>query len=1149
MATYSSAITAKYKKYLNPDETIEFSLSNPFTITDDYQIDSIEVTMNSIVNMSEGNKEQKISVNLSLDSTYICNKSFDFKYSGTSLYFYESNLSASTQSALINDEISHVDITNNGSYALTCSSLGNGTVKVNYSKKETAPGTPTNVQLESNDVAPNSNVKLEWTSGGNGTSSSVTYYIYGGPSTYTTTNTYYTVPSSSDNGGTYTYYVKAYGSNGRWSGSSSSVTLTTTWNNPSKPSSVGFKVNDASVAITPIYIGSNDSPKVVLDWNDTSEPTNNPFTGYNVFLGNNSTPVNENLLSSSEFILSEKVAGTYTVQAMGTHGNSTKSNGAVLNIISAPTKPTITSSFTKVANNPTFLWNSVTLSNASINYQVCYTVDGIKSQWIDNGASTSYTLNLDNVGIKNDTKFTFTVRARAKATHGGYTYSEEATTDSITRAASFIFPPILWTECYGVDENDQALQNVDIYPYGYNRCKLSWNSVSTSTTGAIVKYNINYKIGENDKWNVIASNITSTSKILDLSSIAEGSSIIFQLEVNDGTASDNDSRTLTYKKLIKPSISELSVLNIRKTTIEPKFTWNNGDSSQSSFNYEIYLIYNNKEAVYYSDSFNYNDGKTLQKELFINLADGANSNSNEMIRALYNDVKGDIANGVLGLAKPTGFVKVVMYNSIFKDCKNTLTKEFIFDFSTTDLTPPTTFSIANNAKWINPNINFSYKFDEAKWTDALGNSSNQIGGKIVYSIEGNNQIKTYEIANKDYSDIVLTANDDLDLLYVLTTKVIYADHTVTASEKIRASSCIARWSSTDNISLANVSKLEGKIKGEIVLPAFLCGSKRYPGENVQSVSYEIYNNDDATTVLWSGNLNLNSITNFTKNINIPFDFISELENFSLYGIATFKNTNNNLIKKTSSSYLLRGVGVPLAIRKGRIGINVDSNFNKEEDTTKNSALYITSSSDTASILELSAGSNSINPYFINFLKGNEDYGKIFFNESDSLLHCDKWYYPVTTVNGRTGDITLTASDVKARPDTWIPATSDIVSAGTGISISGKTIAWSPTAGNGINISGNTISNTGVTAIASGTSNGIIRVTTGGNTTDVTVVQGLGTMAYASTDTYLPKSGGTLTDTLTGTTINATIFGGNAIRYGDSTPSNPVVGQIWLKPKR
>ena len=65
-----------------------------------------------------------------------------------------------------------------------------------------------------------------------------------------------------------------------------------------------------------------------------------------------------------------------------------------------------------------------------------------------------------------------------------------------------------------------------------------------------------------------------------------------------------------------------------------------------------------------------------------------------------------------------------------------------------------------------------------------------------------------------------------------------------------------------------------------------------------------------------------------------------------------------------------------------------------------------------------------------------------------------------------------------------------------------------TGANGITLSGTTFSNSGVRAIATGTTNGTINVNTNGSTANV-VVKGLGDRAFDSTS-YLPLAGGTLT---------------------------------------
>lgn len=46
-------------------------------------------------------------------------------------------------------------------------------------------------------------------------------------------------------------------------------------------------------------------------------------------------------------------------------------------------------------------------------------------------------------------------------------------------------------------------------------------------------------------------------------------------------------------------------------------------------------------------------------------------------------------------------------------------------------------------------------------------------------------------------------------------------------------------------------------------------------------------------------------------------------------------------------------------------------------------------------------------------------------EGDYALRSDIPSVPVKSVNGKTGAVSLTASDVKARPDTWMPSASDV----------------------------------------------------------------------------------------------------------------------------
>lgn len=126
--------------------------------------------------------------------------------------------------------------------------------------------------------------------------------------------------------------------------------------------------------------------------------------------------------------------------------------------------------------------------------------------------------------------------------------------------------------------------------------------------------------------------------------------------------------------------------------------------------------------------------------------------------------------------------------------------------------------------------------------------------------------------------------------------------------------------------------------------------------------------------------------------------------------------------------------------------------------------------------------------------------------------------------------------------------------GKSVSSTAKLTDTTYSAGAGITLSGTTFSNSGVRSIATGSSNGTISVNTGGTTADV-AIKGLGSNAYTSTS-YLPLSGGTISDTVTlnctpGITVNRSSgvpyirFGKDASTiYGEIGCNSDGVPQIW-----
>ena len=100
-----------------------------------------------------------------------------------------------------------------------------------------------------------------------------------------------------------------------------------------------------------------------------------------------------------------------------------------------------------------------------------------------------------------------------------------------------------------------------------------------------------------------------------------------------------------------------------------------------------------------------------------------------------------------------------------------------------------------------------------------------------------------------------------------------------------------------------------------------------------------------------------------------------------------------------------------------------------------------------------------------------------------------------------------------------------------------------TAGDGLSLSGTTFSNNGVRSIATGTTNGTISVNTNGNISNIEVY-GLKSAAYTNssdyaaashTHSYLPLSGGTMTNTNVVTNLNADLLDGYHVNTNSSTP--------------
>ena len=972
---------------------------------------------------------------------------------------------------------------NGYSYALR-GTTGSGTLTITYEENITAITPPPTVTASASSIAPGGTVTIEWSGAEHGINNNITGYKLQGVYNNGSTDVWVEfdeISSSSlrgsatltlPNSGTYTIFVYARNSaDGEFSVSNTGyATVRTEVTNPGKPTN--FKINGNT---STVYIGNTGSPAISFTWTaPTDTGINNSIASYTIYkdsvavkTGITTTSLSNLYTTSTD--ASSKV-GTYYVKVLGTVQGSANSSNVQVALISSPTTPTITSTIpSSTTSDISLKWSIGTAPKGStVTYTVAYTPSGGTKTTLKTGLTTNtYTFPISTVNANTD--FTITITAVATASGGG-TVSSTYTTSTITRVSSISFSNA-WINV--TNENNTA----NFPSYAYNKVILSWNA-ATSPDSTSFTYTIKYNLN-GGTWSTLTTTSNTSYTINTLSSIAsEGKRIGFYIIASDnyGQTAESDYKYIT--RMSKPIISKASVTDISYIGFTYNFTYSfSVDNENLICTYALGYngIYNNE--IIASKTLTTANGIVNESLSNLNtyLTSGKNLSTSTMLGALYQKV---IINKT---PKPLGSLTIKLASASIPDCYSETTINFNYNFITAAKNfSEGDFLVGTSTKrFYNEGDIISLYFNPISWKDATGST---LGANIIYTITGNNKtFNNEEIAPKTViNDTAPSTSEDIELPYTLQAQIVYADGTIGSTKTIGGKVFVARWTANDIIYLSSVSKTGNVISGHLILPSLLCGSSQYG--NVTGVNYSLYYVGETEAIENYNNIPVNDIDLIDKDISFNFINTSE-ESVSLYATATFINNSGNTITKTSTNYLLRAAGVPLAIRKGRIGINVDSSgFIVDNDNTRlNSALYIAASSDTAPILELSAGSNATNPVFINFLKGNTLFSNIYYNETQSLFHCDKWYYPVTSVNGQTGDITLSASDIKARPSTWMP-----------------------TAGDGISISGETISNSGIRTLTAttGDSNGQIKLTINGTSTNVSV-KGFST-------NYLPLSGGTIT---------------------------------------
>lgn len=250
-----------------------------------------------------------------------------------------------------------------GGQASGITQISNVYLHIDYTIPYTACTAPTSVSLSSNNVAPGASVTLSWSGAGAGNNNAITgYHIYRATSasgTYTHTYTVTTTATSgstavtapTSNGSSYYFKVYTIGTvSGYNSGASSYATLTCNYSTPTAPT--GITINGSSSA----YVAENET--ATLAWSGASAGTNNPITGYDIYVGGSLYSSQGADVSSLSIPAYSAGQHTWTVRTIGAYSSSGDSSGVNCYTYSSPTAPTTVS----VSNQTPAAGGTVTLS-------------------------------------------------------------------------------------------------------------------------------------------------------------------------------------------------------------------------------------------------------------------------------------------------------------------------------------------------------------------------------------------------------------------------------------------------------------------------------------------------------------------------------------------------------------------------------------------------------------------------------------------------------------------------------------------------------------------------------------------------------------------------------------------------------------------
>lgn len=668
--------------------------------------------------------------------------------------------------------------------------------------------------------------------------------------------------------------------------------------------------------VTALYIGTNNLPSSYsFSWTAASAGTNNPVSHYNIYRNNSSwwtgiTGTTATLNSSSS-----SVTGTYKVYAQPTvsgYGSSTSSNTVSINQIT--TVPSITFSQTYSGATSTDIslsWSAAsTVNNATVYYYIY-----LNSTLLTSTTATSYTFDITQVTAGSD--FTISVEPRYVMTNGSYTPGTKITTGTLTRVSTFDLPTTFWLACY--DSKNGFTSGV--YSYAHAAVTLNWAAVTASAAaGTSFTYVLEQQI-DGGAFSTIGTFSAPQAFTQDISSMTEGSILGYRMKITNNYGITAYSSTHTVTKVISPKLTSLATSDITYKNMGFSFAWEYGNLTATEdtqgLKYTIELEYNEEFFILGSGTISSTTSAVITNSYDISLV-----TLKDDLTSLYTDV---ITNRKV---YPKGTINVYLSQGSYSTANVSDSIEFTFNYITT----PSNFgsiSYAENNAYYNPGEVATINLSNFTWTDAAGGTT---GGIVTNYLASSYSTNKFNFTNNITTVTAPSASEDLSIILTLKTSIAYAEVTKEYTSTATLSFNVARWvAESVLIDSLNLSSDSTKLIGYIQLPERLCSSQLY--NNLSTIVPSIISLTSGYTIKFYNNNEEEDSSFITSDIpaNYLIKFTIANEELTYSDVTaqfrlTFSNDSGGTLIVDTNPYRYFLADIDMAVRKGRVGINVGESF-------------------------------------------------------------------------------------------------------------------------------------------------------------------------------------------------------------------------------